>query len=299
MATLEVVNRSAVPEDAQALMQLRSGLMFTAALHPITRLKIADLLAAGPLTADELARRTNTNPDALYRVLRLLAAVGAFTESPNRMFALTGISQLLRADVPGSLRDMILWIGDDFHFKVWSKLSHSLETGQPAVEHAYGKACFDAIFGDPDAAYDFNMAMTCISRQIAPALLEAYDFSSIGTLMDVAGGHGAILCEVLQKYPHMKGILFDMPNVITEANCHICELKLEHRCQTLSGDFFQEIPAGADAYYLQHIIHEGRWALIEDSHQPAPRSRAPRRRSHPPRRQRYAADPRASCQQTF
>jgi len=100
--------------------------------------------------------------------------------------------------------------------------------------------------------------MTCFSRQIAPALLEAYDFSGIGTLMDVAGGHGAILCEVLSRYPGMKGILFDMPNVIEEATCHICSLKMDHRCETVTGDFFEQIPSGADAYYMQHIIHD--WA---------------------------------------
>jgi hypothetical protein len=91
---------------------------------------------------------------------------------------------------------------------------------------------------------------------IAPALLEAYDFSRIDTLMDIAGGHGAVLCEVLSRYPNMKGILFDMPNVIQEANCHICNLKMDDRCQTISGDFFENIPAGADAYYMQHIIHD-------------------------------------------
>jgi hypothetical protein len=98
--------------------------------------------------------------------------------------------------------------------------------------------------------------MTALSRKIAPALLEAYDFSGIGTLVDIAGGHGAVLCEVLSRYPKMKGILFDIPNVIQEATCHICNLKMEDRCQTISGDFFETVPAGGDAYYMQHIIHD-------------------------------------------
>ena len=98
--------------------------------------------------------------------------------------------------------------------------------------------------------------MSCFSRRIAPALLEVYDFSTIGTLMDVAGGHGAVLCEILTRYPNMNGILFDMPNVIEEANCHICSLNMDQRCQTLSGDFFEQIPPGADAYYMQHILHD-------------------------------------------
>jgi hypothetical protein len=232
--------------------------MSTAALQPVTRLKIPDLLAEGPLPVADLAQKTGTNADALYRVLRFLAGSGVFAESPGRVFALTPMSDLLRSGVPNSMRDMVLFLGNQFHFKVCSDLSYSLQTGKPAVEHVYGKPCFDVIFGDPEIAYDFNMAMTSFSRQIAPALLEAYDFSGIDTLMDVAGGHGAVLCEVLNRYPQMKGILFDMPNVIEEANCHVCNLKMEHRCRTIAGDFFQGIPAGADAYYMQHIIHD--WA---------------------------------------
>jgi hypothetical protein len=245
-------------EDFQRMMQLATGMGFTAALQPITRLGIPDLLATGPLPVTEIAKSTNSNPDALYRVMRLLASAGVFAELPGRVFGLTPMSELLRSDTPGSLRDFIVWTSNGFHFKVWSELAHSIQTGQPAVEKVTGKTCFDAIFGDPEVAYDFNTAMTCFSRLIAPSLLENYDFSGIGTLMDIAGGHGAILCEVLSRYPQMKGILFDLPNVIQEANCHICSLKLEHRCETMTGDFFENIPAGADAYYMQHIIHD--WA---------------------------------------
>jgi hypothetical protein len=259
MATAETVQvwRSDAPA-AQHLMQMAGGFFFTAALHPIAKLKIADLLADGPMPVTELAQKTGSNADALYRVLRLLASAGVFAESAGKVFALTPVSDVLRADAPGSMRDMVLWLGNRFHFKVWSELSYSIETGKPALEHVYGKPAFEVIFGDPEIAYDFNMAMTCFSRQIAPALLEAYDFSGIGTLMDVAGGHGAILCEVLSRYPGMKGILFDMTNVIEEATCHICSLKMDHRCEVVEGNFFDEIPAGADAYYMQHIIHD--WA---------------------------------------
>jgi len=259
MATTETVQvwRTDAPA-AQHLMQMASGFVFTAALHPIAKLKIADLLAEGPMPVTELAQRTGSNADALYRVLRLLASAGIFAESAGKVFALTPVSDCLRADAPKSMRDMVLWLGNRFHFKVWSELSYSIETGQPAVDHIYGQPAFEVIFGDPEIAYDFNTAMTCFSRQVAPALLEAYDFSGIGTLMDVAGGHGAILCEVLSRYPGMKGILFDMSNVIEEATCHICSLNMDHRCEVVEGNFFDEIPAGADAYYMQHIIHD--WA---------------------------------------
>ena len=257
MATTETIPVSRPqPQDAEHLLQLATGLFFTAALQPIARLKIADLLAGGPLPVSELAARSSSNEDALYRVMRMLGSVGVFAELPGRVFALTPMSELLRAGVPGSLRDMILWVSNSFHFRVLSEMAHSIQTGKPAVEKVYGKKAFEAIFGNPEVAYDFNMAMTCFSQRIAPAVLEVYDFSGIGTLMDVAGGHGAILCEILSRYPNMKGILFDVPNVIEEANCHICSLKMDQRCKTVTGDFFEQIPAGADAYYMQHIIHD-------------------------------------------
>jgi hypothetical protein len=259
MATLETATAlRPQAQDVERLMQLSMGMGITAALQPIVRIGVPDVLANRPMQVSDIAAKTASNADALYRVMRLLASVGVFTESPGKVFALTTVSELLRSDVPGSMRSMVLWVSNPFHFKVWSEMAHSIKTGEPAVEKVCGRSCFDAIFGDPEVAYDFNTAMTGFSRQIAPALLENYEFSRIGTLMDIAGGHGAILCEVLNKYPKMKGILFDLPNVIQEANCHICSLKLDDRCQTISGDFFQEIPAGADAYYMQHILHD--WA---------------------------------------
>lgn len=243
-------------QDIERMMQLSNGLVLSAALQSITRLKIADLLADGALPVSRLAVTSGTNPDALYRIMRLLASVGVFAELPGKVFAITPMSQLMRSNTPGSMRDMILWISNRFHFQVFGEMEHSLRTGQPAVEKVCGKPAFEAIFGDPEIASDFNLAMTAVSRRIAPALIEVYDFSEIGTLMDVAGGHGAVLCEILARYPKMKGILLDIPNVIDEANGYICSLKMEERCQTIRGDFFKEIPAGADAYYMQHILHD-------------------------------------------
>ena len=168
MATTETPKRAVgTPADAQRLLQLGTGLMYAAALHPIAKLRIADVLAEGPRTVEQLAQETGSSPDALYRVLRFLSSAGVFTEAPQRTFALTPVSEFLRSGVPGSARDMILWMGNEFHFKVWSQLSYSIQTGRPAVENVYGKPCFDAIFGDPEIAYDFNTAMSCLSRMIA------------------------------------------------------------------------------------------------------------------------------------
>ena len=240
----------------QHVMQAASGYMMSAVLHTVVKLGVADELAAGPIPVVELAKRCSAHPDALYRVLRPLIAVGMFAEPSPRTIALTAESELLRADHPNSVRNMILWIASRFHFHVWGDLEYSATTGNTAVEHVYGKPCFEVFTDNPEISSTFNAGMTAFSAGIAPTLLKAYDFSGIGTLMDVAGGHGFVLCEILRAYPEMKGILFDIESVVEGAKCRVCDLKMEHRCETIAGDFFQGLPAGADAYYFQHIIHD-------------------------------------------
>ena len=255
MSTTQVPARSESPAF-ERVMQLANGFALSSALYVATRLSIPDLLAAGPRPVSQLAAATGANEGALYRVLRALATVGVFAEGAQRSFALTPVSQGLRSEQPGSAKDMVLWLCNSFHFNVWAELLHSVNTGKPAVEKVCGKPAFEAIAAQPEVAHAFNAAMTCLSRQLAPAVLEAYDFSAIHILMDVAGGHGFILCEILNQYPKLKGILFDMPSVVEDPRCAQCLLNVNHRCQTMAGNFFEHIPPGADAYYMQHIIHD-------------------------------------------
>lgn len=238
------------------LMQLSGGLLMSAAVHNVARLGIADLLAQGPRTAAQLAAKTGSNEDALNRLLRMLASVGVFAETAPGTYGLTPMSEALRTGVPGSMRDMVLFQGHAMQFKTWAALSYSIQTGKPAIEHVVGKPIFEYLPTDPDLQQVFNNAMSVYSTQIAPAVLDAYDFSGIGTLMDVAGGHGFVICEILRRYPQMKGIVLDMASVIEGAKCHMCDLRLDDRCTAIAGDFFLHIPAAADAFYMQHIIHD-------------------------------------------
>lgn len=240
----------------QQIMQAAGGYILSASVHVVAKLGVADHLASGPLPVSELAQRCGANADALYRVLRLLIAIGIFSEPSPKTIALAPASDLLRSDHPRSARNMIGWIASPFHFRAWADMEHSVRTGTSAVEHVFGKPCFEVFSDNPEVAASFNAGMTAFSERIAPLVVQAYDFAGIGTLMDVAGGHGFVLCEILRAHPNMKGILFDMESVIEGAKCRVCDLKMEHRCQTVARDFFKEIPAGADAYYLQHIIHD-------------------------------------------
>lgn len=241
---------------AEQLAQVALGFMNTAAVYTAAKLNIAGLLASGARHVSELAAETESDEDALYRVLRALVAVGVFTETAPRTFALTPAAEALRPGVPGSMRDIVLWIGNSFHLRVWAELPWSVKTGRPAVEKVYGKPCFEALAALPETNREFNDAMTALSAGIAPAVLEAYDFSGIQTLMDVAGGHGRSLSAILERYPKMRGILFDLESVIEGAREHLAAAGVDGRCRAVAGDFFERIPAGADAIYMQHIIHD-------------------------------------------
>ncbi len=245
-----------VPDLAQQLMQMATGFQVSACLHVAAKLNIADRLVAGPCPVETLAADTNTDPDALYRVLRALVSFGIFSEPQPRTIGLSPAAELLRSDVPGSVRGLVQWISHPFLMHGCTDLMYSVATGKPAVEHLYGKPAFDCVASMPELNYDFNNGMTAISGELAPAVLDAYDFSDVGTLMDVGGGHGYFICEALKRYPNLKGILLDRPGVVDGAKCTLCDLRLDDRCQPIAGNFFEHIPAGADAYFMQHIIHD-------------------------------------------
>jgi hypothetical protein len=166
---------------------------------------------------------------------------------------LTPAGELLRE---GPLRAMALWIAGEFNFHVYANAMHSVKTGESAVPVTVGTGPFEYFAKNPELSAIFNDAMTGFSATVIPAVLEAYDFSGITTLVDVAGGHGGALTAVLQKYPALKGILFDLDHVIAGARPRIASLGLADRCSTVSGDFFKAVPAGGDAYIMKHIIHD-------------------------------------------
>ncbi len=246
----------AQPQPGDLLMQIACGYMASRALNIVTELKVADLLSAGPKPVFELAKATGTNEDALYRVLRALASVGIFTEVAPRKFGLTPAAELLQSGVPGSFHPMVRFMCDAFHFTMYADMMHAVKTGETVCQRVLGMPVFEYFAKDRREGEVFNDAMTSFSSAVIPAVLEVYDFSSIGTLMDVAGGHGFVLTSVLEKYPQMKGILFEMEHVCEGARARIASLDCKGRCHVVTGDFFKSIPAGADAIIMKHIIHD-------------------------------------------
>jgi O-methyltransferase domain/Dimerisation domain len=244
------------PTPAEHIMQLATGYMASISIHIVAKLGIPDLLKDGPRSAADLAAATTTNEDRLYRVLRALASLGVFIETAPRQFALTPAAETLRSDVEGSIRPMAIWMGDPLHFRVYAEMMHPVKTGQTAFEHLMGKPIFEYFPTDPAESEVFNDAMTCFSGMTLPATLEAYDFSGIGTLMDVAGGHGALLRAILHKYPGMRGIVTDLKHVIERAKRLPENQAIAHRCEFVHSDFFASVPSHADAIIMKHIIHD-------------------------------------------
>lgn len=252
-----------VPAEAAAarlLNQVATGYMASAALQVALKLSIADRLADGPRHVSELAREAGVTEDGLYRILRALASVGIFEEQPpaggtaSRTFALNLPARMLQPG-PGSMHDMGVFITSPLHFRVYSELLHSVQTGQPAVQKVTGKPVFEFFPANPEYSELFNNAMTAFSAAVVPAVLEAYDFSGIAVLVDVAGGHGQLLTSILQKYQAMQGVLFDLDHVIAGAGPLLQAAGVGNRVRTVSGDFFKGVPAG-DAYIMKHIIHD-------------------------------------------
>jgi hypothetical protein len=254
-----VSNPPAVTPEAAAaeqVMQLTTGYIASTAIYLAVKLRIPDRLAPGARTSADLAKDLNVNEDALYRVLRTLTSLGVFQETAPRTFSNNLLSSMLQSGTQGSMYDMALWMSDPFHFQVYADALYSVETGKPAVEKTLGMPVFEYFSRNPNESEIFNNAMTMFSGMVIPAVLEAYDFGGIGTLVDIAGGHGRVLTSILQKYPSMRGVLFDLDHVIAGARPVIEQLGLSSRCTTATGDFFKAVPQGGDAYIMKHIIHD-------------------------------------------
>lgn len=243
------------PLDA-VLKDMLFGAVLQRSIALAARLGIADHLAGGPLTAADLARRTETDAPSLYRLLRYLASAGIFAQSAGGRFEQTPLSAFLRAGAPGSLRDFAVMMGEKWMWDAWWELPYSVATGGVAHEKVQGKGTFAYFEANPEAGAIFNRAMTSMSLGVVPAVVPAYDFSGLGTLVDIAGGHGSLLAGILKANPGLKGVLFDLPFVIENAGALLKAEGVADRVVCKSGDFFKSVPAGGDAYMLKHIIHD-------------------------------------------
>jgi hypothetical protein len=205
-------------EPADYLRQLLDDLEFAHLVVVAAQLGIADLVGSRPRPVADLAEATGADPQSLYRLLRTLASRGIFREQEGKQFALTPLADPLRKDSPASLRAQALWSGSEEYLRTWAALSHSVLTGEPAFEHVYGEPFFDYLAEHPALGRIFDDVMTGASTEEGAAIAGAHDFSRYRKVVDVGGGQGALLAAILDRYPRLSGVLFDLPDVIGNAH---------------------------------------------------------------------------------
>lgn len=235
-----------------------NGFRVSQMISVVGTLRVADHLASGPKSVRTLAASTGAHEDALYRVLRTLAGLGIFAEQPaddSPVFRLTPAAEWLRSDVPGSLRAAAAVVREEWMWRPWGALLHSVMTGEMAFEHLYRQSPWAWFDEHPRAAALFNEHMEGITSAEARAIVEAFDFSAFRTIVDIAGGQGALLVAILRRHPAGRGILFNLASVIESASL-TNESDVADRIQLTSGDFFEAVPADGDAYILKNILHD-------------------------------------------
>jgi hypothetical protein len=248
------------PHAGEHLRQLINGYQVTQAIYVAVTLGLPDLLADGPLDVEELADTTHTDPGSLYRLLRALTAVGILRENRDgvrRRFALTEFGRLLRSDVPGSLAGWAAFVARPYHWDSWGDLLHTVRTGEAAfAAHHGGESIWNWRERHPEESRIFDRAMSAIASVVARRLVDRFDFDRFSSIADLGGGDGTLLANVLQRYPGVRGVLFDLPHVIAGATTTLDAAGVADRCQLVAGSFFDQVPPGCDAYVLKSILHD-------------------------------------------
>jgi hypothetical protein len=239
-----------------SILQLISGFWISRALYIIAKLGIPDLIAEQPRGVDELAQATDTHSGALARIIRALVSVGVLAETTDGRVSLTPLSEVLRTNVPGSVRWFTISELGEEHYPAWGDLMHSVKTGEIAFDHVFGMDIWEFFRTHPDNARLFNDSMSGMTAAANEAILAKYDFSPIKKMVDIGGGHGGLITSILKANPGMTGILFDAAVVIEGAVPRLQASGVGDRVEAVAGDFFKQVPAGADGYILKWIIHD-------------------------------------------
>jgi SAM-dependent methyltransferase len=233
-----------------------TGYWVSQAVGVAARLGVADQLTAGPRSSDDLARAVGAQPQALHRVLRMLASIGIFSQPDPGVFALTPLGETLRSDTPGSLRYFAIAETAFGHWAPWGRLLDSVQTGKPMAREALGGELWEWYGQNEEEAAFFSAAMGNLSALAASELVRVYDCTTARTIADIGGAHGVLLAAALRANPNARGILFDMPHVIATAADALEGQGVADRCELVSGDFFDAVPGGADLHILKQILHD-------------------------------------------
>jgi hypothetical protein len=241
---------------AASMLRMIWGIHISRAVYVAAELGIADLLADGPMTAAQLALVTRTHEPLLYRVLRLLAALGVLTAHDDRAFSLTVLGERLRADVRASMRSWAMLVESLGGIRAFEPIVETVRTGKPGVDLAHGVDVFEFVATHPQLAQGFQAAMSERTAAFAPSVAADYDFSRMRIVADIGGGRGTLLAAILQAHSHLRGVLFDLPTAAADASGVLRAAGVEGRCEIVAGDFFEGVPEGADGYIVANVLHD-------------------------------------------
>jgi O-methyltransferase domain len=247
------LNRDVEPHER--LTALIFGFIPAQLVYVMARLRLADLVADGPMTIDELSSATNTRPDMLLRLMRGLQGLGLVGVESDGRISVTEIGALLGSDAAGSLRHVALHGGAEA-YQAWGRLEHTVETGEPAFEAAFGEPFFSYLRSHPEAGAAFDGMMSQLSRRVIAAAVTDYDFSAVSRVLDVGGGLGHFVAAVLRAYPALHGAVFDVPEVAEDAANYLARTDVADRCVAVGGNFFESLPGGFEVHLLKWILHD-------------------------------------------
>ncbi len=255
MAETQDSTNQTLPPHVQ-LVQMGTAHWMSHVVYAAAKLNLADHLAQAPQSADNLAGPTETHAPSLYRLMRTLASLGIMTEDGSHRFALTSLGNALRTGAPGSARATILTLANETWVQGVAQLLYSVRTGKSGFEKLLGMPVFDWLAKHPEAASLFSETMVGVHGEEPAAVAAAYDFSALKTIVDVGGATGNLLTTILGRFPHSRGILYDLSHVVRDAPAFIAARGLTGRVTIEAGSFFESVPADGDAYLLSHVIHD-------------------------------------------
>lgn len=246
------------PSPPEHMRNLAIGYWVSRLIYVAAKLRLADLLKGGSRTIEELASAADVQPRALYRLLRALASVGIFAETKGRRFKLTPLATTLQTGIPHSMHAWALMVNEPWMWDSWKELLSGVKTGEMPFLKAHGMPIFQYLEHHPENLEVFGESMSSLSQAENPAIAAAYKFPKGRTVVDVGGGHGSLLAAFLKANPSLNGVLFDQSAVIARAenDKHVTAKGVAQRCRLESGNFFEAVPKGGDAYLMKYILHD-------------------------------------------
>lgn len=254
-AGLHRVRCKMVPPFA-GVLDLTMGFAVSQTIFAAARLGIADVLAAGPLTAGQIAERIDADPDAVHRLLRVLATQHIFRQRRDGRFEMTSMAEPLRTDAPMSIRPLLMMLSHPLYWEQFGNLAQVVRTGRTTLESDHDMGLFEFLDQDPETARVFNDAMTCVTSLAIPPILAAYDFTQARTIVDVGGGNGQMLAAVLKSAPQSRGVLLEQASLESRARAVFRSAGVDDRVTISAGSFFDRVPTGGDIYLLKHVVHD-------------------------------------------